>query len=96
MSMNFAAVQAEDFSKFGGPRASFQLIEDALVQIGGQGVRGTQFKVDALKAAGWHYGKLTTYASKAEKASEAFNKIRMALAQSADRDELLKLIAVQS
>ncbi len=95
MSMRFEEVQAEDFSKFGGPRASFQLIEDTLVQIGGQGVKGTQFKMDALKAAGWHYGKLTTYASKAEKASMAFNKIRMALSQSGDRDELLKLISSQ-
>lgn len=95
MSMQFDEVQADDFSRFGGPRASFQLIEDALVQIGGQGVRGTQFKVDALKAAGWNYGKLTTYASRAEKASVVFNKIREALAQSADREELLKLIAAQ-
>lgn len=95
MGMSFDEVQVDDFSKIGGGRASFLLIEDALIEIGGQGVNGTNFKTDALRAAGWSYGKLTTYASKAEKAVVAFNKVRMALSQSDDKDEVLKLITNQ-
>lgn len=88
--MIFDKVKTEDFSRIGGPRASFQLIEDALVELGGQGVNGTKFKVDALRAAGWKYSKLVTYSSKAEKATEAFNKVREALALYADKDQLLQ------
>lgn len=95
MAMSFEEVQIEDFSRIGGDRASFLLIEDALIEIGGQGVPGTQFKTDALRAAGWSYNKLTTYASKAEKATLAFNKIRTALSQSGDKDEILQLISSQ-
>lgn len=86
MSHSFAVVQPEDFMKFGGAKPSHLLIEEALIKMGG--THGGQFKKDILKMAGWTGGSLTTYASRAEVAAEAFNRIREALETASTADEL--------
>lgn len=74
MEGQFKEVKPQDFMSFGGEKPSHLLIEEMLISMG-----GTQFKKDALQMAGWTGGRLTTYASRAELAADAFNKVRAAL-----------------
>lgn len=94
MAKEFTEVQADDFSKITIERLPHQEIEMALIGIGGGGVRGTQFKTDVVRAAGWNGERLATYAGKPEKAAAAFNKIRAVLAETEDMDEVLKRVQV--
>lgn len=89
MSKAFPEVQVEDFSKITIERLPHQEIEMALIAIGGGGVRGTQFKTDVVRAAGWSGERLSTYAGKPEMAAEVFNRIRVALAETEDMNELM-------
>lgn len=89
MGKEFAEVQAEDFSKITIDRLPHQEIEMALIAIGGGGVRGTQFKTDVVRAAGWNGERLATYAGKPEKAAAAFNRIRDVLTETEDQDQIL-------
>ena len=84
MGVEFREVKEQDFMTFGGEKPSHLLIEEALIGMG-----GTQLKKDALQMAGWNGSRLTTYASRAELAAQAFNKIRTAL-KTADTAEELK------
>lgn len=88
MSKEFAEVQQDDFMKFGGERPSYLLIEDALMELGGHGVSGNNFKNDMIKLAGWTGGALTTYAQRAAVAQAAFNKIREILPKVSTATEL--------
>ncbi|CAK0746987.1 hypothetical protein CCP4SC76_170001 [Gammaproteobacteria bacterium] len=45
-----------------------------------------------LQAAGWNGGKLTTYASRATKAAQAFNLVREALLGNTDGKNLLEQV----
>lgn len=92
MDTNIAEVREEDFSRIGGDQPPHLKIEAALVVLGGSGVRGTEFKLRALKAAGWKYGKMTPYGSNPRLAAEAFNRIRSALTRSRDEEQLLLVL----
>ena len=92
MVMNIAEVHEDDFSRIGGDKPPHLKLEAALIEIGGSGVRGTDFKLRALKAAGWKYGKMMPYGSYPKAAAEAFNRIRSALASSTDQDQLLQAL----
>jgi len=84
----YAEVQPEDFMKIGGDKPSHLLIEQQLISLGGQVGNGGAFKKEILKLAGWNGGSLTPYASRAELAAEAFNRIRTALDGVETADEL--------
>ena len=88
MSQSYAVVQAEDFMKIGGDKPSHLLIEEALIKMGGTGTAGGNFKKEVLKMAGWTGGALTTYASRAQVAAEAFNRVREVLESTDDPDQL--------
>lgn len=90
MSREFPEVQAEDFSKITIQRLPHQEIEMALIQIGGGGVRGTQFKTDAVRAAGWNGERLSTYAGKPDMAAQAFNRLRNILAETDDMAQVME------
>ena len=51
---------------------------------------GNDFKVRTLKAAGWKYSKMTSYGSYPKVATEAFNRIRAALAEGLGAMQLLE------
>lgn len=90
MSKDFPEVQAEDFSKITIDRLPHQEIEMALIAIGGGGVRGTQFKTEAVRAAGWNGERLATYAGKPDKAAAAFNKLRAVLSETDDSLQIME------
>ncbi|MDH5546442.1 MAG: hypothetical protein OEZ43_12680 [Gammaproteobacteria bacterium] len=93
MSMQLAVINPEDFSKITTERLPHQEIESKLILIGGGGVEGTAFKNKLVKAAGWNKLRLSTYAGNPELAASAFNKIREALAQTENAEELLRLVS---
>ena len=88
MNQSFSIVEPEDFMKIGGTKPSHLLIEDTLIKMGGGGAIGGSFKKEVLKMAGWTGGPLTTYASRAQIAAEAFNRIREILETAATADDL--------
>ncbi|MBI5041190.1 MAG: hypothetical protein HZB57_08335 [Gammaproteobacteria bacterium] len=90
MDTSIAEVNEDDFSRIGGDKPPHLKIEAALMELGGTGVRGTEFKLRALKAAGWKYGKMTPYGTNPKLAAEAFNRIRSALPNASDQDQLLQ------
>ena len=92
----FEEVKAEDFMKIGGEPPPHRKIEQVLLDMGGAGKHGAEFKFTALKAAGWKYDRLTGYAKNPDLAAEVFNKLREALAETNDKDRLLELLAPQS
>ena len=92
--MKFDEVKAEDFTTFSRQQPTHVKIEQALIELGGKGVKGAEYKKTALNAAGWNYGALISYGAHPEKASEVFNTIRQAMAdnESADADQLIEAI----
>lgn len=85
----FKEVSPDDFLTFSREQPSYVAIEQALIEIGGGGNNGIEFKKDALNAAGWNYGKLVSYGAHASTAADVFNRIREALAQTDNRDTVL-------
>ena len=57
------------------------------------GLDDNEFKRRALKAAGWGYGKMTSYGAKPEAAARAFNRIAGALQTATDADSLLAALS---
>lgn len=92
MTTSIAEIQEEDFSRIGGAKPPHLKIEAALIEIGGTGVHGNEFKMRALKAAGWKYGKMTPYGSYPKVAAEAFNRIRSVLSATKDQEQLLQAL----
>lgn len=88
MQQSFTEVKPEDFMKIGGDKPPHLLIEEALISIGGRGTSGTQYKKEILKLAGWTGGSLTTYASRSDIAASAFNRVRKALENTSDPEDL--------
>lgn len=88
MSQSYIEVQPEDFMKIGGDKPPHLLIEQALISLGSQTGNGGAFKKEALKMAGWNGGSLTTYASRAQVAADAFNRIREVIDGVASPEEL--------
>jgi hypothetical protein len=91
--MKFEVISEDEFGRIGGEPPEHRKIEAALVRIGGTGVPGNDFKRKALKAAGWSYGKMTSFGAKPEAAARAFNRLRGALQKAEDRDSLLAALA---
>jgi len=90
MSKQFPEVQAEDFSKITAEKLPHQLIEIALIEIGGGGVSGTEFKTQAIRAAGWSAQRLATYSGKPDKAAAAFNRVREVLADTREMGQVMQ------
>lgn len=84
MNNEFSAVSADDFSKITIERLPHQDIENALITMGGGGVKGMTFKNDILKRAGWTGGPLTSFAKRPDVAAKAFNQVRAAFAKTDD------------
>ena len=91
----FKEVSPDDFLTFSREQPSYVAIEQTLIEIGGGGNRGVEYKKEALNAAGWNYGKLVSYGAHAGKAADAFNRIREALAQTDNRDDVLDKLKLQ-
>ncbi len=90
MSNDIEEVKTDDFSKITLEKLPHLKIEDALIQLGGEGVVGVSFKKDALKAAGWKYHELTSYNAHAEEACQAFNKVRQELINGTSKDSFIE------
>ena len=91
--MEFAEIKAEDFSSFTpGVEATYITIEKLITRIGGGGQNGSVYKKQLFKAAGWTQDALTGYTKKPELAAEVFNRIREALKQTQDKEQLLDLV----
>lgn len=88
MTQAYAEVKPEDFMKFGGDKPSHLLIEQALITLGKTTGNAGNFKKEALKLAGWTGGALTTYASRADVAAQAFNRLRDVLPEVESADQL--------
>ena len=88
--MSYPQVQPEDFMKIGGDKPGHLMIEQTLISLGSEAGNGGAFKKEALKLAGWTGGALTTYASRAQVAADAFNRIREALDSGVNSAEELK------
>ena len=86
---DFKEVSPDDFLTFSREQPSYVAIEQALIEMGGGGNKGVEFKKTALTAAGWKYGKLVSYGAHAATAAEAFNKVREALESSEEQDVVL-------
>lgn len=65
------------------------LIEQRLVEMGGGGQAGMDFRKQVLAGAGWGYDGLTPFAKFPDKAADAFNRIREALEADPAPDALL-------
>ncbi|MBL4704457.1 MAG: hypothetical protein JKY54_08040 [Flavobacteriales bacterium] len=87
--MNIREVAPNDFLTFSRETPPHVTIEQRLLELGGTGNKGIEYKTEVLKAAGWNHGKLTSYGTHSEKAAAAFNKIRDALEVSNDAAEVL-------
>ena len=87
--MDIREVTPNDFLTFSKEKPPHSIIEQTLIEIGGNGNKGIAFKTEVLTAAGWNHGKLTSYGTHSEKAAGAFNKIREALMNTSDPSEVL-------
>ena len=91
--MNIREVDPNDFLTFTNEKPPHSIIEQNLIEMGGNGNRGIEYKAEVLKAAGWNHGKLTSYGTHSQKAADAFNKIREALSHTSDPKEVLVQVA---
>lgn len=81
MAHEFQMVQEGDFTTFTpGQKPVYAEIEEVLINIGGGGISGNQFKKEVLELAGWKYGKLISYGAHPDIAVLAFNRLRDVLA----------------
>lgn len=85
----FKEVSANDFLTFSREQPSYVLIEQSLIELGGGGNTGVEFKKSVMQAAGWKHGKLVSYGAHADKAADVFNRIRDALDGASNSDELM-------
>ena len=91
--MTFEPIQAKDFSSFTpGKVATYIQIEQRLQDIGGGGQVGMEYKQQVLKQAGWKYDRLTGYAKNPELAAQAFNRVREAMTDCQDKEQLLNKV----
>ncbi|MFT7387408.1 MAG: hypothetical protein ACI8VC_000648 [Candidatus Endobugula sp.] len=94
MTQAYNEVRVEDFMKIGGGKLPHILIELRLISLGRELGNGGAFKKEVLKLAGWTGSSLTTYASRAEVAALAFNRIRDVLSQGVkNADELTQKLS---
>lgn len=91
--MNIDEVKEEDFMKIGGEPPPHMKIEQALSELAGGGVTGISFKQEALKAAGWKYDQMRPYASRANEACDAFNRIRKHIDNCSSPEDLINALS---
>lgn len=89
MTMEFRKIEANDFLTFIPGTPAHVEIETVLIEIGGGGKNGIQYKQEVMAKAGWKYKELTSYGAHAETAATAFNRIAEALKNTQDKDQLL-------
>ncbi|MBL4794765.1 MAG: hypothetical protein JKY24_04505 [Pseudomonadales bacterium] len=88
----YVEVIADDFMTFSKTPPSYVKIESRLIEIGGNGVKGAEYKKEALNKAGWKYGNLISFGAHPKTAADAFNKVRKALESSNDGEKILEVL----
>lgn len=89
MPKEFKKVDANDFMTFSKDPPPHLQIEGYIMELGGGGKNGVEYKMKLLKAAGWKHHALTSYGAHADTATVAFNNIRQVLMKTDDRDQIL-------
>jgi hypothetical protein len=83
----------EEFTSFKpGVKPIYSHIEEILIEMGGRGVAGNNFKKEMLTKAGWKYGALISYGAHPETAAAVFNKIRELLGKTREKEEFVSLL----
>jgi len=88
MPKEFNEVNPNDFLTFSRESPAHVLIEGHVIEIGGGGKDGVDFKQEIMKLAGWKHHALTSYGAHADLAAAAFNKVRQVLAQTDEPDQI--------
>ena len=88
MNTEIGIVAAEDFSTISQNMLPHQIIENTLLNWGGDGVKGIKFKNLMMKYAGWTKSKSTSYSKDPKQAAIAFNNIRDAFSSCSNAEEL--------
>lgn len=90
MAKEYKEVVAQDFLTFSRDGNTHTEIENRIIKIGGGGVKGSKYKKEVLKNAGWKYKDLTSYGAHAEVAAMAFNNIRSVISDSESPEDILE------
>jgi len=96
MAKEFKEVDPNDFMTFSRESPAHVLIEAHVIDIGGGGKKGIEYKQELLKLAGWKFHALTSYGAHAETAASAFNKLRQVLAKTDDQEQVRDGVAALS
>lgn len=95
--MQFEEIKSQDFVTFSKVQPPHVKLEQHLIEMGGTGVQGAEFKKKALSTAGWKYGALVSYGAHPDAAAKAFNFIRAAIEDdNLSLDEVLGCIESRS
>ncbi len=88
--MQFPEIQQSDFTTFkAGVQLGHVSIEQFLIDVGGKGIKGAEYKAKVLAEAGWKYGKLVSYGAHPEVATQVFTKVREVLGETQDKEEII-------
>lgn len=93
--MQFDEVKAEHFSTISRTPLPHTLIEQALNQLGGGDIDGSNFRKNVLAAAGWKHSALISFGKYPEEASSAFNRVREVLATSESPSDILAALSTK-
>jgi len=93
MTIEFKEGDAKDFMTFSKEPPPHSLMEGHIIEIGGGGKRGVDFKHKVLKMAGWKHHALTSYGAYADDAVVAFNRLRIVLSKTNDKNEILNRLS---
>ncbi|MDW5416297.1 MULTISPECIES: hypothetical protein [unclassified Iodobacter] len=88
--MQFDEVIPDHFNIISRTPLPHVLIEQALMQLGGGGIEGTNFKRNALLSAGWKHASVVSYGKHPTEAASAFNVVRAVLAASQNPTEIME------
>ena len=89
--MQFAKIEQEDFMRFQpGVKPVYAQIEQTLIDIGGPGLEGSEYKAKVLQLAGWKYGKLVSFGAHPDVAATAFNLVRLVLESTQEKSGILQ------
>jgi len=94
--MLFDEISPEDFLTFSRVAPPHVKIEQYLIELGGSGVQGAEFKKKALQKAGWSYGALISYGAHPNAAAIAFNFVRSTVGTGVlDSEQILEQLALK-
>jgi hypothetical protein len=89
--MQFAKIESDDFMRFQpGVKPVYAQIEQVLIDIGGPGLEGSEYKTKVLQLAGWKYGKLVSFGAHPEVAATVFNLVRLVLETTQEKASVLQ------